>query len=185
MGENDVRLVSIVDDDGSLRRSVRNLLTSVGFRVETFVSAEAFLDSVHRENTGCLVLDLQMPGMTGLDLLAHLSATDSRIPAIVLTAHGDDEARRRTMQAGLDWSPRLKDPALQAELRTVLTAAIEALPEEYRTVMLLHDAEGLSSPEIAEALQIKLGTIKSRVHRARLFLRSRLADYMERAPESP
>ena len=87
------------------------------------------------------------------------------------------------MQPGLDWSPRLKDPALQAELRTVLTAAIEALPEEYRTVMLLHDVEGLSSPEIAEALQIKLGTIKSRVHRARLFLRSRLADYMERAPE--
>jgi len=100
VGENDVRLVSIVDDDGSLRRSVRNLLTSVGFRVETFVSAEAFLGSIHRKNTGCLVLDLQMPGMTGLDLLAHLAATDSRIPAIILTAHGDDEARRHTMQAG-------------------------------------------------------------------------------------
>jgi len=100
VGENDVRLVSIVDDDGSLRRSVRNLLTSVGFRVETFVSAEAFLGSIHRENTGCLVLDLQMPGMTGLDLLAHLAATDSRIPAIILTAHGDDETRRRTLQAG-------------------------------------------------------------------------------------
>ena len=87
------------------------------------------------------------------------------------------------MQPGLDWSPRLKDPALQAELRAVLSAAIEALPEEYRAVLLLHDVEGLSSPEISEALQIKLGTIKSRAHRARLFLRSRLADYMERAPE--
>ena len=76
------------------------------------------------------------------------------------------------VQPGLDWSPRLKDPALQAELRAVLSAAIEALPEEYRTVLLLRDAEGLSSPEIAEALQIKLGTIKSRAHRARLFLRS-------------
>ena len=91
-----MRLVSIVDDDGSLRRSVRNLLTSVGFRVETFVSAEAFLASMHRENTGCLVLDLRMPGMSGLDLLAHLAAMDSRIPAVILTAHGDDEARRRT-----------------------------------------------------------------------------------------
>jgi RNA polymerase sigma-70 factor (ECF subfamily) len=86
------------------------------------------------------------------------------------------------VQPGLDWSPRLKDPALQAELRTVLSAAIEELPEEYRAVLLLHDVEGLSSPEISGALQIKLGTIKSRAHRARLFLRSRLADYMERAP---
>ena len=73
------------------------------------------------------------------------------------------------VQPGLDWSPRLKDPALQAELRSVLSAAIEALPEEYRAVLLLHDVEGLSSPDISEALQIKLGTIKSRVHRARLF----------------
>ena len=87
------------------------------------------------------------------------------------------------VQPGVDWSPRLKDPALQAELRTVLSAAIEALPEEYRAVLLLHDVEGLSSPEISEALQIKLGTIKSRVHRARLFLRSRLANYMKSAPE--
>ncbi len=106
MSENDVRLVSIVDDDGSLRRSVRNLLTSVGFRVETFVSAEAFLESIHRENTGCLVLDLRMPGMSGLDLLAHLAATGCRIPAVILTAHGDDEARRRTLQAGAIGLPR-------------------------------------------------------------------------------
>ena len=99
-GEYDVRLVSIVDDDGSVRRSVRNLLTSVGFRVETFVSAEAFFDSIHRDNTGCLVLDLRMPGMSGLDLLAHLAATGSRIPTVIVTAHGDDEARRRALQAG-------------------------------------------------------------------------------------
>ena len=98
--EYDVRLVSIVDDDGSLRRSVRNLLTSVGFRVETFDSAEVFFESIHRENTGCLVLDLRMPGMSGLDLLAHLAATGCRIPAVIVTAHGDDEARRRALQAG-------------------------------------------------------------------------------------
>jgi FixJ family two-component response regulator len=59
------RVVSIVDDDASLRRSVRNLLTSVGFRVETFESAEAFLQSSHRQNTGCMVLDLRMPGLDG------------------------------------------------------------------------------------------------------------------------
>jgi FixJ family two-component response regulator len=95
-----MRLVSIVDDDESLRRSVRNLLTSVGFQVETFVSAEAFLESIHRENTGCLVADLRMPGMTGLDLLTHLATAGSRIPAVILTAHDDNEARRRTLEAG-------------------------------------------------------------------------------------
>jgi len=95
-----MRLVSIVDDDESLRRSVRNLLTSVGFRVETFASAEAFLQSGHRSNTGCVVLDLRMTGMSGLDLLMHLAATRTRIPVVILTAHGDDEARRRTLQAG-------------------------------------------------------------------------------------
>jgi FixJ family two-component response regulator len=100
VGDDDRRLVSIVDDDESLRRSVRNLLTSVGFPVETFSSADAFLQSPHQEQTGCLVLDLRMPGMTGLDLLAHLAATGSRIPAVILTAHGDDEARRRALQAG-------------------------------------------------------------------------------------
>ena len=95
-----MRLVSIVDDDESLRRSVSNLLTSVGFRVETFVSAEAFLESIHRENTGCLVVDLRMPGMTGLDLLTHLATAGSRIPAVILTAHDDNGARRRTLEAG-------------------------------------------------------------------------------------
>lgn len=95
-----MRLVSIVDDDESLRRSVGNLLTSVGFRVETFASAEAFLQSADRGNTGCVVLDLRMPGMSGLDLLMHLAAAGPRIPVIVLTAHSDDESRRRTLQAG-------------------------------------------------------------------------------------
>jgi FixJ family two-component response regulator len=93
-------LVSVVDDDASLRRSVQNLLASVGFRVETFASAEDFLGSSHREQTRCLVLDLRMPGMTGFELLARLAALGSLIPVIVLTAHNDDEARRRTVQAG-------------------------------------------------------------------------------------
>ena len=100
MNGNETRLVSIVDDDESLRRSVKNLLTSVGFQVETFASAEAFLQSAHRADTRCVVLDLRMPGMSGLDLLVHLAATGSPIPVVILTAHSDDEARRRTLQAG-------------------------------------------------------------------------------------
>jgi CheY-like chemotaxis protein len=95
-------IVSIVDDDASLRRSLRNLLSSAGFEVRTFESAEAFLQSVHQENCGCLILDLRMPppGMGGFELLAHLRATDSRIPVILLTAHGNRETRERALRAG-------------------------------------------------------------------------------------
>jgi FixJ family two-component response regulator len=96
----DRRVVCVVDDDASLRRSLRNLLTSVGFPVETFQSAEAFLGSVQRQNIGCVVLDLRMAGMSGLDLLRHLAATDSSIPVVILTAHGDAETRQRSLQAG-------------------------------------------------------------------------------------
>jgi FixJ family two-component response regulator len=92
--------VIIIDDDASLRRSLSNLLGSVGFHVETFVSAEAFLESAHRERTGCLVLDLRMPGMSGLDLLRHLTATGSLVPTIVLTTHGNGETRQQCLEAG-------------------------------------------------------------------------------------
>jgi RNA polymerase sigma-70 factor (ECF subfamily) len=82
-----------------------------------------------------------------------------------------------------DWSPKAEEPALQNELRTVLSTAIDDLPEDYRTAFLMHDVEGLSNPEIAETLQIKTATVKSRVHRARLFLRGRLAVYLGGTPE--
>ncbi|OLB79324.1 MAG: hypothetical protein AUH96_01550 [Nitrospirae bacterium 13_2_20CM_2_61_4] len=125
MVEDNARVVCVVDDDASLRRSLRNLLTSVGFRVETFQSAETFLESVHRENTGCVVLDLRMTGMNGLDLLRHLGATGSRIPVVILTAHGDDETRQRSLQAGA--VAFLKKPFQSATLldavRTALASA--------------------------------------------------------------
>src|SRR6266436_135345 len=89
-----------VDDDASLRRSLRNLLTSWGFRVETFESAEVFLESGSLDKTSCLVLDLQMPGMGGLGLMRHLAESDTRIPVIIVTAHGDDDMRQRTLQVG-------------------------------------------------------------------------------------
>ena len=100
MDERDRPVVSVVDDDESLRRSLRNLLRSVGLGVETFASAEEFLASAQRENTGCLVLDLRMTGMSGLDLLRHLAAAKVRVPAVVLTAHGGEEIRQRCLGAG-------------------------------------------------------------------------------------
>src|SRR5438094_7328490 len=100
MDERDRSAVSVVDDDESLRRSLGNLLRSVGFGVQTFASAEEFLRSAQRENTRCLVLDLRLAGMSGLDLLRHLAVRDSPIRVVILTAHGDEETRRRSLQAG-------------------------------------------------------------------------------------
>ena|SRR5215831_12892399 len=100
MDERGGQVVSIVDDDASLRRSLRNLLTSAGLGVETFESAELFLESSSPDTTGCLVLDVRMPGMGGLGLLKRLVAAGSRIPVIILTAHGDDDTRQRSLEAG-------------------------------------------------------------------------------------
>ena len=93
-------LISIVDDDESIREAIQSLLRSVGFKVETFASAEQFLQSDQIENTACLILDVRMPGMSGLELQRRLKATQCRIPIVFVTAHGDEEARSRALQEG-------------------------------------------------------------------------------------
>jgi FixJ family two-component response regulator len=125
MNEQNGRMVSIVDDDASLRRSLGNLLMSTGLRVETFESAEVFLESGSLDNTGCLVLDLQMPGMGGLGLLKRLADSGSRIPVIILTAHGGDDMRQRTLQGGATafLEKPVRGPALLQAIRSALGAA--------------------------------------------------------------
>jgi len=93
-------IVSVVDDDASIRRSLRNLLSSVGFRVTTFDCAEAFLASPQLGIADCLVADLRMPGMGGLELLAHLRSTEWRRPIVILTAHADNELGQRCRAMG-------------------------------------------------------------------------------------
>ena len=93
-------LISIVDDDESLRNSLNNLIRSVGFCAQGFSSAEAFLNSSQRHDTACLILDVRMPGMSGLDLQRQLVAAHSRIPIVFITSHGDDDARVRALEAG-------------------------------------------------------------------------------------
>ena len=80
-----------------------------------------------------------------------------------------------------DWSSRVDELAVHGELRRELTAAIEALPPDYRTALVLHDVEGVANSEIAETLGVSLSAVKSRVHRARLFVRQRLSTYLESA----
>jgi RNA polymerase sigma-70 factor (ECF subfamily) len=89
--------------------------------------------------------------------------------------------RGRNSRNEVSWDELAPDPALEGELKSVLCGAIDELPANFRSVFLLHDVEGLSNSEIAATLDVKLSTIKSRVYRARLFLRARLADYMSGA----
>jgi RNA polymerase sigma-70 factor, ECF subfamily len=100
----------------------------------------------------------------------------------VMPLIGDDGRHFEPMD---DWSQRVDEHTLQGELREVLRNAIETLPPDYRTAFVMHDMEGLSNPEIAEALGISLPAVKSRVHRSRLFLRQRLTHYMSPAEERP
>jgi FixJ family two-component response regulator len=100
MGSSADQIIAVVDDDEGVCRSVRNLFLSLEFAVEVFGSAEVFLQSGRLEDTACLILDLRMPGMSGLDLLHALSAAGSKVPTIVLTAHGDADTRVSCLQAG-------------------------------------------------------------------------------------
>ena len=109
--------ISIVDDDDSLRNSLNNLLRSLGFRADGFSSAEAFLTSSRLHETGCLLLDVRMPGMSGLDLQRQLRAANSRIPIVFITSHADDDARARALQAGsvaFLYKPCRKEALLEA-----------------------------------------------------------------------
>jgi FixJ family two-component response regulator len=96
-----VPLVSVVDDDESVRESLRGLMRSVGFRVAAFASAEEFATSAQLGSTDCLILDVRMPGMNGLDLQRQLAASDCDLPIIFITAHASDEvARSRALRDG-------------------------------------------------------------------------------------
>jgi FixJ family two-component response regulator len=93
-------VIAIVDDDDSLRNSLANLLRSVGFRVRGFVSSDAFLSAQDVRETACLILDVRMPGMTGLELQQHIVAAHWRLPIVFVTSHADDDARARALETG-------------------------------------------------------------------------------------
>ncbi|MFZ1160511.1 MAG: response regulator [Candidatus Sulfotelmatobacter sp.] len=93
-------LISVVDDDESVRRTTMLLIESFGFRAAAFESAETFLRSGHLRDTSCLILDLQMPGMNGLQLQSHLAAADCGIPIIFITAFESKDSLQRALQAG-------------------------------------------------------------------------------------
>ena len=93
-------VISIIDDDGSVRAATYNLVRSLGHIVHTFASAEEFLRSPHLNDTSCVIADVQMPTMSGLELQAHLLAEGYRMPFIFITAFSVENARARALRAG-------------------------------------------------------------------------------------
>lgn len=93
-------VVSIVDDDEAIRYALGNLFESVGLNVETFASAEQFMDFREANESSCLILDVQLPRMSGLELQHQLSSDGNAVPIIFMTAHSDERVRERALQAG-------------------------------------------------------------------------------------
>lgn len=96
----DVPVISIIDDDDSMRCAIKSLVTSLGLRVHTFRSAEEFLQSPRVDDTSCLITDLQMPGLSGIELQSLLVAQARHMPIILVTAFPEERMRNRAMQAG-------------------------------------------------------------------------------------
>jgi RNA polymerase sigma-70 factor, ECF subfamily len=148
--------------------AAQDALWTAARKVHTFKGESAFGSWLYRIAANAAYQKLRSRRTKAAEV-----ALDDVLPAL--------DAGGRHFEPMDDWSNRVDERALQRELREVLTEAIDTLPPDYRTALVLHDVEGLSNPDIAEALGISLPAVKSRVHRSRLFVRKRLADYMKSA----
>ncbi|MBV9746987.1 MAG: response regulator transcription factor, partial [Acidobacteriia bacterium] len=120
---NDDALIAVVDDDPSVRAGLSSLIQSVGLRVETFASAQEYLARTGAEALNCLILDLQLPGLSGLDLQKRMAEDEVEIPIIFLTGHGDIPASVQAMKAGaLEF---LTKPFEEEQLLQAIQEAIE------------------------------------------------------------
>ena len=120
--EGKLKLVAIVDDDELIRESLQGLMEEAGFPAQAFASAEEFLNSGKLEDTACLIADIRMPGMSGLDLQARLNQDHHNIPIIFITARGDEKMRMQALRAGaVEFLTKpLNDEALLDHVRAAL-----------------------------------------------------------------
>jgi FixJ family two-component response regulator len=183
VGSTDQPIVFVVDDDASMRQALARLLQSVQLRVEVFASPREFLQSERPNVPSCLVLDVRLPGLSGLDFQAELAKADVRIPIVFITGHGDIPMSVRAMKAGaVDF---LAKPFRDQDLLDAVTAAIQrdqkrrehenamtdlrahfsSLTPREREIMALV-ASGLMSKQIAA--EVGLSEITVKVHRSHL-----------------
>lgn len=175
--------VFVVDDDQAMRNSLKWLIESVGVHVESFSSADEFLVQYQPGRAGCLVLDVRMPGMSGLDLQEHLVKRNIQIPVVIITGHGDVPMAVRAMKGGaIDFIEKpFNDEVLLDAIRRAIAHGEERrshhsehlqiqqrlqhlTPREYEVMEMV--TEGCSNKEIANALGVSAKTIEA--HRARV-----------------
>ena len=187
-------VVFVVDDDASLRHALTNLLRSVGLRVETFGSAREFLDGPRPDAPGCLVLDVRLPGLSGLDLQRELAAAQLDLPIIFITGYGDIPMTVQAMKAGavefltkpfrdqdlLDAIQHAleRDRAVRVQRMELaeLRGRFDALTPRERDVFGLV-VTGLQNKQVAAALGTSEITIKR--HRAQVMHKMRVASLAE------
>lgn len=175
--------VFVVDDDQAMRNSLKWLIESVGVQVESFSSADDFLGQYQAGRSGCLVLDVRMPGMSGLDLQDYLVENNIRIPVVIITGHGDVPMAVRAMKSGaIDFIEKpFNDEALLDAIRRAIAfeeqqrnhqsehiqvkKRLSSLTPREREVMDMV-TEGKSNKEIANTLGVSAKTIEA--HRARV-----------------
>jgi RNA polymerase sigma-70 factor, ECF subfamily len=155
--------IRITGSPSDAEEVAQDALWTASRKIDTFRGTAAFGSWLYRITANAAYQKLR-----GRRSVRHEIAWDDLAPSF------DDKGHY--IEPSVDWSTKLRDPAMESELRSAISAAIDDLPGEYRAPLLLRDVEGLSTLEIAETLHVKPATIKSRVHRARLFLRKRLAD---------
>ena len=137
MSESGEPIVHVVDDDAAVRESLRLLISSMGLRVRTYASGAEFLGAWYDDPPGCLVLDIRMPGMSGLDLQQQLNARNSILPIIFITGHGDVPMAVEAMQAGaLDF---IQKPFRDQDLLDRINAALKQDAQNRESVDRLAD----------------------------------------------
>jgi len=186
--------VFVVDDDQAMRSSLKWLIESVGMKVRTYGSADEFLGSYYPGRAGCLLLDVRMPGMSGLELQEHLARREIQLPVIIITGHGDvamavkamkagavdfiekpfnDEALLGSIRNALDYGERQR--ALQFQRSEIAARLAELTPREHEVMDMV--TEGRSNREIATALGVSAKTVEA--HRARVMDKMRAASLAE------
>ena len=123
MSESPMGHIGIIDDDALVREGLRDCMESAGYSVETFGSAEEFLGSMSAHQTSCLILDIQLPGISGLELQARLGGTQNQVPIVFVTAHGTEVSRERAICNGA--AALLSKPVRREELLNVVRAAMQ------------------------------------------------------------